>query len=374
MKKKTRYGAPVMFVAGFTATIVLAAALHQGFHPETEVWLAAIVIASLILHGVAGAKIARTRAEIDMLRRLADRMSEDPGESAKKIAPALSLDRKDLSEEDRAMLARLRDAIDANRLELYLQPIVSLPQRKTRFYEAFSRLRDSRGETLVPGQYLATAERTNRIGLIDNLILLRCVQSLRKIDEADGAFAVFCNVSPATLYDTEFFHQFAEYLADNDDLAPRIVFELTWPALQLMHPRVEKNVAAVAAMGFAFSVDHVQTLAFDVAALRERNVRYVKADRKLLEAGGGPTHDVAAACARLAEAGIDIIAEKIESDADLEAVAHLPIDFAQGNLFGRPRRARSYLTVAAADPSSDAPGAQPETGGPGAKEELARAS
>ena len=39
------------------------------------------------------------------------------------------------------MSALVAAAIDANRIDLYLQPIVTLPQRKVRYYEALSRLR-----------------------------------------------------------------------------------------------------------------------------------------------------------------------------------------------------------------------------------------
>ena len=45
---------------------------------------------------------------------------------------------------------RPRGAIDANRVDLYLQPIVTLPQRKVRYYEAMSRLRTEDGDVLLP--------------------------------------------------------------------------------------------------------------------------------------------------------------------------------------------------------------------------------
>src|SRR4051794_37724621 len=40
------------------------------------------------------------------------------------------------------ILAAVRNALEANRLDIYLQPMVTLPQRKVRFYEAVTRLRD----------------------------------------------------------------------------------------------------------------------------------------------------------------------------------------------------------------------------------------
>ena len=48
----------------------------------------------------------------------------------------------------RGRCAPIRGAIEANRIDLYLQPIVTLPQRKVRYYEAMSRLRTEAGELL----------------------------------------------------------------------------------------------------------------------------------------------------------------------------------------------------------------------------------
>ncbi len=47
-------------------------------------------------------------------------------------------------------VSALRRAAEAGRFELYLQPIVTLPQRKVRYYEATARLRTEAGELLNP--------------------------------------------------------------------------------------------------------------------------------------------------------------------------------------------------------------------------------
>ena len=56
-------------------------------------------------------------------------------------------------------LASIRAAIDANRIDLYLQPIVTLPQRKVRYYEAMSRLRTESGDVLHGGRLHPAAPR-----------------------------------------------------------------------------------------------------------------------------------------------------------------------------------------------------------------------
>ena len=348
--REPRYGFTVLFMAGLTGCLLIAAALRQGFQPTMEIWLSAALVVMLMLYAHLGFVLGRARQELKMLKQLADRVNEDPAESAKKIAPALQLDDNiSISPEDKAMLERLKEAIEADRLELYLQPIVSLPQRKTRFYEAFSRIRDSHGGVLKPVDYLDAAERANRIGVIDNMILLRSVQALRSLNVKGGQFSVFCNISPATLYDTDFFSHFTDYLEGNTDLASRMIFEFTSPAVQMMHPKVEENLAAIAEKGFAFSIDHVHCLDMDWQGLREKNFRYVKASSNLLiTANRG---DDASAVQlknlrqRLADAEIDLIAEKIELESNMPDILGLGIDFGQGNLFGAPRRADFYLGV-----------------------------
>ena len=77
------------------------------------------------------------------------------------------------------MLAMLRSAIDENRIDIFLQPMVTLPQRKVRFYEAVTRVRDERDQLIAAEEFISIAEASGLIGRIDNMVLLRCVQVLR---------------------------------------------------------------------------------------------------------------------------------------------------------------------------------------------------
>src|SRR3546814_19076199 len=83
--------------------------------------------------------------------------------------------------DEHAVLDILREGLQEERVELALQPIVSLPQRKRRFYECFSRVRAGHGLVIMPEQYIALAERAGLITAIDNMLLFRCIQLLRKI-------------------------------------------------------------------------------------------------------------------------------------------------------------------------------------------------
>lgn len=347
-QRSVRYSAGVLFMAGLAAMFLIAASLKDGFSSDIEIWLSAALVVAVILHARLGFALSRAQAELEMLRKLTVRCEDDIEREVKKVAPVLgAASRGDLADEDVRMLERVKSAIEGGRVDLYLQPIVSLPQRKIRYYEAFSRLRDADGRLLKPAEYLHAAERANRIGVIDNMILLRCVQAFRRLSSREHQFGVFCNVSPATLYDTDFFNQFTDYLALNDEMSSRLVFEFTYPAIQMMHPRFERNIEIIAERGFAFSIDHVPSLDLDWRALAEKNIRYVKASSTLLLAAGAKDPDGVVELhsfrKKLADCGIDLIAEKVELESDMPEILALGIDYGQGNLFGPPRPADFYV-------------------------------
>lgn len=366
-QRGSRYGFGVHFAAGAAGVLVLAAGLTERLAPSIEIWLSAALIVVVLLHARMGFAFSRAQAELEMLRKLAKRVKEDPARSFKKAMPRLKLDTvEEISEEDVAILDKVKESIESDRVDLYLQPIVSLPQRKSRFFEAYSRLHEEGGRILKPAYYLDAAERANRIGVIDNMILLRCIQALREKSKDNPRMTVFCNLSPATLYDSEFFADFTDYLEANSDLTSKLIFEFTYPAVQMMHPKVEENLKSIADKGFVFSVDHVHTLDIDIETLRNKNFGYVKIASSILLAAGAGGEAQAAKLAtfrkRLADAGIDLIAEKIEREEDMPAIAALGLDYGEGNLFGIPRPAGFYL-----DADEKKATAQPE----GTKREVA---
>ena len=77
------------------------------------------------------------------------------------------------------LFAAVKNAVEENRLDIYLQPMVTLPQRKVRYYEAVTRLRDERDQILTADDFIGAAEAGGLIGRIDHMVMLRCVQVLR---------------------------------------------------------------------------------------------------------------------------------------------------------------------------------------------------
>jgi cyclic-di-GMP phosphodiesterase TipF (flagellum assembly factor) len=256
---------------------------------------------------------------------------------------------KDKSRDE--MLLLIREAIDANRIDLYLQPILTLPQRKVRYYEGMTRLRTAEGDLMLPADFLPVAEPEGLMPRIDNLLLFRCVQVLRRLLSKNRDIGLFCNISASTLHDPRFFQQFSQFMEANRALAPSLILEFSQSALNGFGPIEQENLAALAELGFRFSMDQVTHVRLEPRNLAERGIRFVKVPAPLLlnrntSAGDIHTADLSDLLGRH---GISLIAEKIETEAVVVDLLDFDVRFGQGFLFSPPRPVRAEALSGVAD-------------------------
>lgn len=242
-----------------------------------------------------------------------------------------------------AMLEIIRCALEGNRVDLYLQPVVSLPQRKLRFYEALSRLRSEDGSIIMPAQYIRIAAPAGLMSVVDNLLLFRCVQVVRRLTQRHRDVGVFCNISGHTLTDTEFFPQFLDFMHHHRDLAGQIIFEFSQDCVLAASAPEEANLRYLANLGFRLSMDQVTKLDLDFAKLKRLGFQFLKVRATTLISG---MKDAGAAVAAedlknlLSRNGISLIAERVEDEKTVVQLLDYNVDFGQGYLFGEPRAIR----------------------------------
>ncbi|MCH9050288.1 MAG: EAL domain-containing protein [Proteobacteria bacterium] len=253
--------------------------------------------------------------------------------------------------DDDVVLEYVRQGLRGDRIDLYLQPIVSLPQRKVRFFECFSRIRVDDESMMLAEQYISLAEKEGLIAAIDNLLLFRCVQLVRKAQKNNHNVGFFCNISPHTLMDRKFFGEFIDFMADNTGLARNLFFEFSQADLATRWDDIAGDLDRLAGLGFQFSMDRIEDLSLDFGDLARRNIRFVKIEAGTLLARrpddleeGAEEEDgegiVDALKRGLNDNDIDLIVEKLEAEEDLIELLDYDIDFGQGYLFGEPRISR----------------------------------
>jgi len=237
-----------------------------------------------------------------------------------------------------SIIALVRDGIEAGRIDLYLQPIVTLPKRNVRYYEAMSRLKAESGEVIAAADFLKYAEAGSLMPKLDHMTVMRCVQVVRRLLLKNRDIGLFCNLSSATLTDSGF-PQLLELLEANRAIGPSLVFEFTQRAVRAMGPAEHESLAALAERGFRFSMDNLVDLDLEPGELQERGFRFIKVPVTLLLGGdGSAASDLSS---MFDGVGVDLVAERIESENIAAHVVERGFRFAQGFLFSPPRPVRA---------------------------------
>jgi cyclic-di-GMP phosphodiesterase, flagellum assembly factor TipF len=302
-----------------------------------------VEIRNVLAEGLsAGQRVRQIAAEVEVLQKLVEQLWVQrariigPGEEAGSTDGEASAALGNL--DDAQMLDLVREAVAMGRVDLYLQPIVTLPQRRHQLYECFTRIRDARGRIITPERYIRVAEEEGLVAAIDNVLLFRCVQLIRRARHKNPAVGFVCNVSRHSLVDRDFLRDFADFIETNADLAPSLVFEFGQDDFDFADVELTAYLDGLAALGMRFSLDKVRDLALDAAELAARRFRFVKVDASLYRSVDRATDSALRALRRdLARHGIQLVVEKVESEVELLELLEFDVTLGQGYLFGPPK-------------------------------------
>lgn len=236
--------------------------------------------------------------------------------------------------------AALRRRLEARDIEIHLQPILSLNDRKPRYYEVFPRLRQASGGSIAVADAVAALGATELKPLAERASLLRTVEIVERLLSLGKARPVLLKVSPALLADGTILHLFHEMLRANRVLAEHIVFVLRQDDLETLGAAETDGFATLAQLGFRFAVNAVTRFDVVAKALADARVSLLKVS---VEAARTDRAGVAELLAELNSEGLDLVAEDV---ADLRAVPlleELKIRLAQGPAFSEPRPLRAEV-------------------------------
>jgi cyclic-di-GMP phosphodiesterase, flagellum assembly factor TipF len=258
---------------------------------------------------------------------------------------------------DRGEIRRIgavMEAFESDRIELHLQPVVSLPQRKSRFYEVLARLRLADDTILVPAEFLPLLEKSGHMADFDRKVLTRAAGVARHLVGRGSDARVSCNLSPASL-DGGVLRAAARVAEAYPDVADRLVLELSQRCWRALDADTAGTIALLRKMGLGFALDRATDLRLDPLALAERGVSYVKLPVELLlrpPTGGGLDIAVSDLATVLTRAGIRLVAERVEREEDVPNLIDLDVPLAQGFVFAPPRAIRPEVLAPDAVPAA----------------------
>lgn len=236
-------------------------------------------------------------------------------------------------------------AVRSKEIEVFVQPIVRLPQRKVRFYEMFARIRARPGLYLPASRYLTLARQENLANDIDNMLLIECLKTIKSSAHIERAAPIFINIGDAALRNTVLMKRLITFVAAHRHLAPRLVLEIPYAQYQNLQPALLEILRGLGKLGCSVSLDHVDSLDLDIAELQRFHVRFVKIGiRKMMPFTNNDKRrvEIIRQKRKLESNGIGVIVEKVESESDLRELLDFDIHYGQGYLFGRPDLEATY--------------------------------
>lgn len=238
----------------------------------------------------------------------------------------------------------IAEAVKQDHVDIFLQPVMSLPQREPYFYEILGRVKQDRNVHLKAGQFLDVVRESKLIPSIDSLVFMRAIQMIRNQKPAlktpdNKDVGYFINLHLESLANRVFMNDIADYLDNNRFIANRLIFEFTQDDFTHIDHTMWLGLRKLAQFGCRFSMDGVIKLDLNVDELVVNSVQFVKIDAAFLvdtlssRIGQSAFHTLKK---DLDRNGITLIVQKIEDEEDVLALIDYEIGYGQGFLLGQP--------------------------------------
>lgn len=254
-----------------------------------------------------------------------------------------------------AWVQRLRAALEEDRFRLYAQELAAVsPDCDPGIHiELLLRLRDERGELVLPGSFIPAAERYGLMPHIDRWVVRAAVDILSERAANGGAAIATCaiNLSGATLNDASFVDFIIDQFAGRPIAPSSICFEITETSAIADLGNATRFMDALGARGFRFALDDFGAGMSSFGYLKRLPVDYLKIDGGFVKDMLDDRIDRAMVemIAHLGRVmGKKTVAEFAESDAIVQALRVAGVDFVQGYAIARPVEFSAGAAFAAA--------------------------
>jgi cyclic-di-GMP phosphodiesterase TipF (flagellum assembly factor) len=243
-------------------------------------------------------------------------------------------------------LARIAEAVAAERMEVLLEPIHALIEGRPRHFEVSTRLLTPDGAAIARSEYVPAARGSGLMPRIDAAKMIRAARIAGRLGQRGREGSVLASIMGDSLTDQAFL--------DAAAAGPRgggmgLVLSFAQNEVRAFTPGHARALSNLAALGLRFALEEVTNLDMDFGALKGMGFAFVELDAPVflegLPAAGGrvPAADI---CRHLANFGLALIVGHIDDDWLLARILGFGVLYGKGALFGGPRSVKDDVVAA----------------------------
>ncbi|MFM7063373.1 MAG: putative bifunctional diguanylate cyclase/phosphodiesterase [Actinomycetes bacterium] len=232
----------------------------------------------------------------------------------------------------------LRSALAEDQLTVHFQPIVDVESSRAVGVEALVRW-ERAGAFMPPNEFLPVARAHGLMGELGRVVMGKALDAVGAVIDQVPDLTVWLNIDRMQLFDSGFVAALDEALARTGVPAGNVVLEVS--EADLLHvDEISGAISELRSRGVRLAMDDFGTGYSSIVRLTALPVDVVKLDRALvagLAEGGSRAESILAASVTLVSgAGLDVVVEGVETEAELQVVRWLGCRTVQGYLLRRP--------------------------------------
>ncbi len=281
--------------------------------------------------------------ELDALLRNADLAMYSAKESGRNALNVFELSMAQRVQQRLELETELRHALARQEFELHYQPRIDVVSGRVTGAEALIRWNHPQRGLVGPDAFIPTCESTGMINALGDWVFEQAARQQVQWAREGLDLKISINLSPRQFRDPGLLNRFARIVTATAGQPSRLELELTESMLLGVAPHTHETLENLRRMGFSISVDDFGTGYSNLAYLNRFPIQVPKIDKTFvqgLDANRAVAELIVSMC-RLMR--LHIVAEGVETPAQLAWVQAQGIEQYQGDLFAKPLPANAFV-------------------------------
>lgn len=250
-----------------------------------------------------------------------------------------------------AIEEQMHGALQRNEFELYFQPQIDVISKRITGAEALLRWHNPVLGNITPDEFIPIAEHTGLIVPIGRYVIIHALAFLGQWQVAHKKmYSMAVNLSPSQFRDSKLLEHIKNMLKKNNIKAEYLELEITEGVLMSGQSNIITTLAEITQLGITLSMDDFGTGYSSLSYLREYPFKVLKIDRSFINGITVNKEDcnlVKGIIAMSHSLGLSVVAEGVETKAQLLLLSDLDCDYIQGYFYSKPIPAEELLKYAA---------------------------